>query len=111
VGWLVLGIAILSEVAATAALTAVAGQWRPLPVLGVVIGYVVSFVALSQALRTIDVAVAYALWSAFGTAAIAAIGVLLFHQSLRPVQAFWLIVIVVAAAGLQLSGGRPSATG
>ena len=42
--------------------------------------YALSFGALSLTLKRIDVGVAYAVWSALGTALIATIGVLWFHE-------------------------------
>ena len=80
--WLYLGVAILSEVAATSALKASEGFTRLWPSLVVVVGYGVAFFFLSLTLRTIPVAVAYAVWSGVGIALIAIIGWLLFGQAL-----------------------------
>lgn len=61
--WLFLLIAILTEVVATSALKASAGFTRLLPSLIVVIGYAISFYAMSLALEAIPVGIAYAVWS------------------------------------------------
>ena len=69
--WLFLGVAIVSEVLATSSLKASAGFTRLWPSVLVVAGYAVAFYFLSLALRTLSVAVAYAIWSGAGVALIA----------------------------------------
>lgn len=80
--WWYLGIAIVSEVAATSALKASESFSRFWPSLVVVVGYAIAFYFLSLTLKSIPVAVAYAVWSGVGIALIAIIGWLLFGQAL-----------------------------
>lgn len=80
--WWYLGIAIVSEVAATSALKASESFSRFWPSLVVVVGYAIAFYFLSLTLKSIPVAVAYAVWSVVGIALIAIIGWLLFGQAL-----------------------------
>jgi small multidrug resistance pump len=80
--WLFLVGAILAEVVATSALKASDGFTRPLPVAILACGYGVAFYWLSQALRTIPVAIAYAIWSGAGIVLVALIGRLAFGQRL-----------------------------
>ena len=68
-----LAIAIVAEVVATSALKAADGFTAWQPSLLVVAGYVVSFYALSLALRTIPVGIAYAIWSGVGIVLISVI--------------------------------------
>ena len=77
-----LAAAILCEVIATSALKASDGlqHWRPAVL--VVVGYVCAFYALAQALRTIPVGVAYAIWSGVGIVMVSLIGFWLFKQRL-----------------------------
>lgn len=80
--WWYLGIAIVSEVVATSALKASESFSRFWPSLVVVVGYALAFYFLSLTLKSIPVAVAYAVWSGVGIALIAIIGWLLFGQAL-----------------------------
>jgi len=80
--WLILGVAIISEVIATSALKASEGFTRLMPSLIVVIGYGVAFYCLSLVLRTLPVGIAYAIWSGVGVALIALVGWLLYGQAL-----------------------------
>jgi small multidrug resistance pump len=70
-----------------------------------VVGYAVSFVLLAKALKDIEVGVAYAVWSAVGTAAVAALGIWLFGESASLMKAVWIGVIVIGVVGLQVSTG------
>ena len=102
--WLLLALAIATEIAATVSLKASEGFTRLVPSIIVVVGYVASFALLARALRTIEVGVAYAIWSAAGTAAVAVLGIMLFGESATLAKAFWIGVIIVGVVGLQFSG-------
>jgi small multidrug resistance pump len=80
--FLFLAIAIVGEIMATSALKAADGFTRPLPSALVIMGYGLSFYCLSQALRTIPMGLAYALWSGIGIVAISLIGLVAYRQRL-----------------------------
>ena len=101
--WIMLSLAIVSEIIGTTALKLTHGELRPVPVAIVAIGYLVSFAAMAKALISIDVGVAYAIWSGIGTAAVAVIGALAFGEVITLSRAIWLLVIIVGVVGLQLS--------
>ncbi|HET8615596.1 MAG TPA: multidrug efflux SMR transporter [Actinomycetales bacterium] len=103
--WILLALAISTEIAATTALKASEGFSRLWPSVVVVVGYVASFVLLARALKTLDVGVAYAIWSGVGTAVVAALGVLLFAESMSLMKAVWIAVIIVGVIGLQATSG------
>ena len=72
--WFWLALAIAAEVTATISLRLSEGFTKLLPSALVVVGYVVAFGALSQALvRGMPVGVAYGVWSAIGVALVALI--------------------------------------
>ena len=80
--WLILGVAIVSEVIATSALKAADGFTRLLPSAIVVVGYGIAFYCLSLVLRTLPVGIVYAIWSGAGVALIALVGWLIYGQAL-----------------------------
>jgi len=80
--WLYLGIAIVAEVIATSALKASSEFTRLWPSIVVVTGYLLAFYFLSLTLRSLPVAIVYAMWSGIGIALIAMIGWLVFKQTL-----------------------------
>lgn len=75
-----LAAAILFEVVGTAALKTSHGFTQVLPTALVAITYTASFYFLALAIRTIDIGVAYAIWSALGIVLIAGIGAVFFKQ-------------------------------
>ena len=70
--YLMLSIAIVSEVLATTAMKQSDGFTRPLWTVLTVVGYVVAFFFLAQTLKTIPTGVAYAIWSGVGIVLISA---------------------------------------
>lgn len=80
--WVYLAIAIVSEVLATSALKASLGFTRLLPSIIVVAGYGSAFYFLSITIRTINLGVAYAIWSGVGVILISLAGWLLYDQKL-----------------------------
>ena len=106
--WILLFLAIGTEIVATVCLKASDGFTRFWPSAVVVVGYVASFALLAKALKEIEVGVAYAIWSAVGTAAVALLGIWFFGESATLAKAFWIGVIVVGVIGLQVSAGGAS---
>lgn len=102
--WLLLALAVTTEVIATSSLKLSAGFTRPLPSILVVLGYVASFWLLSQVLLKLDLAVVYAIWCGVGIAAVAAIGVFFFGESLTPMRLAGLLAIMIGTILLSLSG-------
>ena len=80
--WILLSLAILSEVVATSSLKSTEGFTRLWPSMIVLIGYCAAFYFLSLTLDTIPIGVAYAVWSGIGVVAIALISVMFFDQRL-----------------------------
>jgi small multidrug resistance pump len=103
--WIFLILAILFEITGTTALRLSDGFSKLLPSVAMVVCYALSFAVLSLTLKRIDVGVAYAVWSALGTALIAAIGVLWFHEPVTALKLLSLVAIIVGVVGLYLSGG------
>jgi len=95
--YVVLGTAILAEVIGTTSLKLSQGFSRPLPSLGVLVGYGAAFYFLSLALEDLPVGVVYGTWAAIGIVAIAAIGVVAFDE---PVDIAGLVGLVLIVAGV-----------
>lgn len=82
INWILLTIAIVSEVIATSALKASEGFTRLGPSVLVVLGYASAFYFLSLTLRSIPVGIAYAVWSGAGVVLITLVGWLWLDQKL-----------------------------
>jgi small multidrug resistance pump len=97
--------AIGIEVAASAALPRTRGFHDPVWSIAVVAGYAVSIWLLSVVVKSMPVSIAYAVWAGLGTAAVAVIGYLCLGESMNPVKAASLALIVLGVVGLNLAGG------
>jgi multidrug transporter EmrE-like cation transporter len=97
--WLILAIAIASEVFATTMLKLSDGFSKFAPAVGVVIGYAFSFFLLGIALKSIGLSTAYAIWAGVGTVGAVLVGVLVFGESLTP-PAYIGIALVVTGVVL-----------
>ncbi|ALS99459.1 DMT family transporter [Lacimicrobium alkaliphilum] len=100
--WLLLSIAILTEVIATSSLKASDGFTRLLPSVVVIIGFGLSFYCLSLTLKVIPVGIVYAIWSGVGIVLISIAGWLFFGQKLDwpAIAGISLIILGVAVMNL-----------
>ncbi|MEW5351439.1 multidrug efflux SMR transporter [Streptomyces sp. 16-176A] len=103
-GYLMLAGAIAAEVVATTALKYSEGFSRLWPSLLTALGYVISFVLLAQALKSVQIGTAYAIWSGVGAAAIAVLGLLLFGEELTAAKVGGILLIVGGVVVLNLGG-------
>ncbi len=99
-----LALAIGSEIVATTSLKVSDGFSKLAPSVVVVVGYAISFWAMSITLRSIPLGVVYAIWSGVGTAAIVLIGYLLFHEVLDAVKLGAIGLIIVGVVILNGAG-------
>ena len=67
-------------------------------------GFLVSFVLLSLAMRTISMGTAYAIWTAIGTVGGTVVGMIAYGESRQPKRLLFLALVVGAAVGLKLVG-------
>ncbi|MFI2399816.1 DMT family transporter [Rhodococcus sp. NPDC019627] len=107
-GWVYLMGAVVVEISATTGLHSTEGFTRPIPTIGVLAGYILSFFFLSKALRSLSLGVSYALWSAIGTASIAVVGVLLFGDAASVTRVAGLMCIVAGVVILNMEADRES---
>jgi small multidrug resistance pump len=106
VPYVLLALAIASEVCATSCLKLTEGYTRLWPTVAVAVGYLLSFALLGRALVRIPVSVAYAVWSGVGTAAVAAIGATAFGESLGRLQWAGIALVVAGVVVLNIHGAR-----
>lgn len=64
--------------------------------LGAIVLVWIAFALLGQAVKTMDLAVAYAMWGAIGVTGTAAFGRIIFGHKLRPIGWFGIVTITIA---------------
>lgn len=101
--WLWLFMAIILEVIGTSCLKLSYGMSKLIPSILTFIFYGFSFTCLSISLKTLEVGIAYSIWSGLGTALIAAIGIYYFEESISLVKILSIVLIIIGVIGLNLS--------
>ena len=101
--WVHLVIAILLEVSGTTSMKLSRGFSEFWPSVAVFGFYSLSIVFLTLAINRIDISIAYAIWSALGTAVVATIGIVWFGEAVTASKLFFLAVIVAGVVGLKLA--------
>lgn len=105
--WIFLVMAILFEVAGTTCMKLSQGFTRIVPSILMFVLYALSLSSVALSLKRIEVSVAYAVWSAVGTALIAAIGIVWFKESLSALKVVSLLLIIAGVVGLHISNEPP----
>jgi len=100
--YVVLGLAIFSEVIALTALHYADGFNKPLPIVVVVIAYALSFYGLSVVLKSIPLGITYAIWAGLGTAGMVIVGLLMFREKLDLPAIVGIIFIIAGVVVLNL---------
>jgi small multidrug resistance pump len=97
-------LAILFEVTGTTCMKLSEGFTRPVPSVLLFVFYLLCITFLTLALKTIDIAVAYAIWSGLGTALLAAIGMTYFKEPVTALKLASIALIIAGVVGLNLGG-------
>lgn len=100
--YIYLFIAIIAEVIGTTALKASEQFTRLIPSVIVVVGYGVAFYLLSLVLKTLQVGIAYAIWTGVGIVLVTIFGLIIYKQmpDLPAVIGMLLIIAGVIAVTL-----------
>jgi small multidrug resistance pump len=104
--FLVLGVAIVIEVGATALLPKADGFTHPGWAAVVLGGYGISIWLLTVVVKQVPVSVAYAVWAGAGTALVAVVGLLFLGEHLSWAKAVSLGMIIAGVVGLNMAGAH-----
>lgn len=102
--WAHLFIAGLLEIFWAISLKYTDGFSRLWPSVATAAGMIASFYFLAQALKTIPVGTAYAVWTGIGAAGTAVLGIFLFAESAAAARLFCVGLILAGIIGLKLTG-------
>ncbi|MBL8226477.1 MAG: quaternary ammonium compound efflux SMR transporter SugE [Chromatiales bacterium] len=100
--WTFLLVAGLLEVGWAVGLKYTEGFTRLAPSVLTVGAMIGSFVLLAQALKTLPIGTAYAVWTGIGAVGTVVIGILVFGESASPLRLACVGCIVAGIAGLRL---------
>lgn len=100
--YILLAFSIISEVFGSTMLKLSNGFKKLFPVLGVAIGYMISFYLLSLTLTKLPLTFTYAAWSGVGTVLTTIVGVFLFKEHLNLKGIIGIILIIVGVVMLNI---------
>lgn len=100
--WVVLFIAGLLEIGWAIGLKYTDGFTRLWPSVGTVGAMVISFLLLSNALKTIPVGTGYAVWTAIGAVGTVLVGMLFLGEPREVGRIVCILMIVVGVIGLKI---------
>jgi quaternary ammonium compound-resistance protein SugE len=101
--WVYLFLAGLGEVGWAVGLRYTEGFTRLVPSVLTILAMTVSVFLLAQAVRTLPIGTAYAVWTGIGAAGTAILGMALFGEPREVARLLCLALIVVGAVGLRLA--------
>ena len=101
--WVLVFIAGLLEVVWALLLKQSEGFTKPGPTIGFLVSLFLSMLLLSQAIKSLPVGTAYAVWTGIGAAGTAIVGMLLLGESRDLVKLVSLVMLVCGIIGLRLS--------
>lgn len=98
--YIYLALAICLEVFGSTMLKLSEGFTVLNPSIGVVLGFILSFIFLGLSLNGLALSTAYAIWAGLGTAFIAVTGVILFQEAVDTIKVIALLLIIVGVVML-----------
>lgn len=102
--YILLGLSIGLEIAATTLLKYSAGFTKIIPTLGCLFAYFICYFLFSKALNSINLGAAYATWCAVGIVITGVISAFLFNQKFNAVGIFAIVLIIFGCILLNLFG-------
>jgi quaternary ammonium compound-resistance protein SugE len=104
--WMYLMIAGLMEVGWAIGLKYTEGFTKLWPSFATVTAMVVSFFLLAQALKTLPVGTAYAVWTGIGAVGTAFAGIVLLGESRELARLLCILLIITGIVGLKITSGH-----
>jgi len=101
--WLLLMMSGVFEVIWSISMKYSDGLTRLIPSLITLLASICSFLLLAQALKTIPIGTAYAVWAGVGAVGTAIAGVLIFGEAVHSLRVLSILLIIMGLIGLRLS--------
>ncbi len=102
-GWIFLAFAVCLDVLGTFAAKYANGFTTLIPSLITIGAYCLSFTALTFSIKTLDVSVAYPVWTGSAIFLVAVLGAVFFHETVNFFKVFSTLLVVFGIVGLVVS--------
>ena len=93
--WLLLGFAVVLEIAGALGLRFSKGFTLVLPTLTALVAFALALYLVSRVMKRLPVSIAYPVWAGGGTVGVALIGVLALGEELNALKALGVVLVVV----------------
>ena len=103
ISWIFLLLAGFFEICFTIALKYSQGFSKLVPSIITVVFIIMSFFSVSQAMKTIPIGTAYAVWAGIGAAGTVICGIAFFGDSYGVIRLLSLCLIIIGIVGLKLA--------
>ena len=104
--WTYLLVAAVFEIAWAVGLEYTEGFTEFWPSVGTVAAMILSMGLLAQAVKTLPIGTAYAVWTGIGAVGTAIAGIVLFGEPRNAARLVFILLIVSGVAGLKLTAGH-----
>lgn len=101
--WVLLGLAILLEVAGTTSMKLSDGMQKVFPTVMIFVFYALAFVLMPFVMKKIEMSTVYAIWTGAGTVLVTLIGIAYFSESSNPYKMASIGLIGLGVVGLHLA--------
>lgn len=71
-----------------------------------IVGMIASFLLLSQAMKSLPLGTAYAIWTGIGALGAVAAGIILFKEAFTPARCLFVILLLSGIIGLKITSGH-----
>lgn len=99
-GWIYLTLGIITEVAGTFSMKLSNGFTKLIPSVLFVVFFAIALSLINLSMKTIDMSVAYAIWSGVGIACLTILGFVFLGEPFSLSRLFFIGLIVVGVVGL-----------
>lgn len=100
--WLLLGIAIMLEVAGTTSMKLSDGMHKIFPTIMIFVFYGLTFAIMPFVMKRLEMGIVYAVWAGIGTVLVTLIGIMYFQESTSMVKLISIGLICIGVIGLNL---------
>lgn len=101
--WLLVGLAIVAEIAAALGLRFSDGFTKPIPAAFALIAFGSAFYLISLALVYLPVSTVYPVWAGGGTAGVALVGILILKERAGLLKGCGVLLVVAGIIALNIS--------
>ena len=102
-GWIYLIIASFFEIFWAIGLKYTEGFSKLYPTIWTIITMLLSFIFLSQAVKSLPIGTAYAIWTGIGAAGTAVYGIFFFGESKETIRIICILLIISGVIGLKFT--------